>query len=169
MAQTADRGPRSLSFRATLEAAAADRRRRLRLQRALHPPADLRPLLPIVLPVGALGGGLFGAACAWFATDNPSSETVLGLTALLAAAIVAEAFPVPIEGVAAGRTSLATIFIVGAAVLYGSSPAVLIGFLTMAVVEIGRRRRPSRIAFNTGMYASAAAVAGAGGGDSAAA
>jgi signal transduction histidine kinase len=162
MAQTADRRPvKPLEFRGTLEAAAADRQRRLRIQRALRPPAELRPLLPIVLPVGALGGALFGAATAWFFTHHPSWKTVVGVAALLAAAIIAEAFPVPIEGVAAGRTSFATIFIVGAAVVHGWSPATMIGFLTMAAVELGRRRRPSRIAFNTGMYASAAATAGA--------
>ena len=50
------------------------------------------------------------------------SWTTVGLLALLAASVVAEALPVPIQGVHVGATSLATIFIAGAAVLYGWVP-----------------------------------------------
>src|SRR5205823_4278090 len=78
--------------------------------------------------------------------------------ALLASAVIAEAFPVPIEGVSAGRTSLATVFIVAAAVIYDWRIAGVVGFLTMATVEIGRRRRLVHIAFNAGVYTLAAAA-----------
>jgi signal transduction histidine kinase len=79
---------------------------------------------------------------------------------LLGSAIVAEAFPVPLEGVTAGLTSLAEVFIVSVAVLYDWRLAGVVGFLTIAVVEIARRRRPLRVAFNTGVYTLAAAAAG---------
>ena len=96
-----------------------------------------------------------------FVARDPSPETVAGSLALLGGAFVAEAYPVPIEGVAAGRTSLAYIFIVGAAVIYGWPAASIAGALTMGLVEIGHRRLPSRILFNTGLYTLAAGAAGA--------
>jgi signal transduction histidine kinase len=76
------------------------------------------------------------------------------------ASIVAEVFPVPIEGVAVGATSLANVFIVGAAVVYGWAPAVLIALSTITAVEIARRRPVIRVAFNMGLYALAATAAG---------
>ena len=104
---------------------------------------------------------LVTAVAAWsFATSSPSWATLGGLFALLVAAVVAEAHPVPIEGVAAGRTSLATVFIVAAAAVYGWSAATLAGALTMAIVELGRRRPISRVSYNSAVYALAAAAAG---------
>jgi signal transduction histidine kinase len=96
-----------------------------------------------------------------FVLEHPSASTIAGVLAVLAASITAEAFPVPIEGVAAGRTSLATIFIVGAAVEYGWAPAALIGFATMLAIELARRRGPARVAYNASLYALAAGAAGA--------
>ncbi len=107
------------------------------------------------------GPALLAAAIYFFANSEPGSSEIAGSLALLAAALVAEAFPVPIEGVAAGRTSLANIFIVGTAVIYGWTNASIIGFLTMGVVELAHRRPPSRILFNTGLYTLAAGAAGA--------
>ena len=66
----------------------------------------------------------------------------------------------PIEGVAVGATSLANVFIVGAAVVYGWAPAVLVALVTITVVEVARRRPPIRVAFNMGLYALAASAAG---------
>ena len=134
---------------------------------ALHPrkravwlSSDLGFLLPVIVPVAAGAAAVTVAAAAALAADPPGWSGAVGIAALLAASLVAETFPVPIEGVAAGRTSLANIFIVGAAVNYDWRSAVLIAFVTMAAVEIGRRRRPSRIAYNTGLYTLAAAAAG---------
>jgi signal transduction histidine kinase len=101
-------------------------------------------------------------AAAWsFASSRPGAETLAGVAALLVAAVVAEAYPVPIEGVAAGRTSLATVFIVATASVYGWAAATIVAALTMALVEAGRRRPLSRISYNTALYALAAATAGA--------
>jgi hypothetical protein len=50
---------------------------------------------------------------------------------LLAASVVAEAFPMPIEGVSVGATSLASVFIVAVAALYGWELAAVVAFLTM--------------------------------------
>jgi hypothetical protein len=121
---------------------------------------NVRMLLPVFVPVVIAGWGLAVAAVATFAFGDTRAGEVAGFFALLAAAITAEAFPVPIEGVAAGRTSLATIFIVGAAVEYGWAPATLVGFGTMFVVEAAHRRGPARVAYNASLYALAAGAAG---------
>ncbi|MDQ3867723.1 MAG: diguanylate cyclase [Actinomycetota bacterium] len=118
-------------------------------------------LLPVVAPVALVGGtGL--AAAAWSLADSAlSPEGAAGLLALLAASVFAEAFPVPIEGVPVGATSLANIFIVGAAVLYGWPAAVLVAFLAMVAVETVVRRPPIiRTLFNSGLYVAAALAAG---------
>ena len=109
----------------------------------------------------AVGGAAAGAAAIWsFATSGPSWTTLAGVAALLVASLVAEAFPVPIEGVAVGATSLANVFIVGTAVVYGWAPAVLVALVTITAVETARRRPPVRVAFNMGLYALAGSAAG---------
>jgi signal transduction histidine kinase len=128
----------------------------------LAPPVapEVRRALPLIAAVSA-GAAVFLVAVVWsLAVDPPKGSTVLGALALLGSAVIAEAFPVPIEGVSAGRTSLATVFIAAAAVIYDWRIAGVVGFLTMATVEIGRRRSPVRIAFNSGVYTLAAAAAG---------
>jgi signal transduction histidine kinase len=122
---------------------------------------EVRRALPLVVVVSACSVSVLAAAVWSLATAPPGGSTAVGALALLGAAAIAEAFPVPIEGVSAGRTSLATVFIVAAAVIYDWRIAVVVAFLTMATVEIGRRRAPVRIAFNTGVYTLAAAAAGA--------
>jgi diguanylate cyclase (GGDEF)-like protein/putative nucleotidyltransferase with HDIG domain len=118
-------------------------------------------LLPIVAPV-VFGGTLVTLlALASLAALEPSPATLAGMTALLVAAAFVEAFPVPIENVPVGGTSLATVFIVGTATIYGWAPAVVVGLVTQLLVE-GIRRQPAiRVLFNSSVYALAAAAAGA--------
>ena len=123
--------------------------------------AQIGRVLFFVVAVALAALCLVVVAVSALAADPPAGSAWLGALALLGSAIVAEAFPVPIEGVSAGRTSLATVFIVGAAVIYDWRLAVLIGFLTMTAIELGRRRAPVRVAFNTGLYTLAAGAAGA--------
>jgi signal transduction histidine kinase len=124
--------------------------------------ADTVRSLPIVLPVALLGAAGLLAAIASLANSPPSWSEVAGVAGLLAAATAAEAFPLPIEGVnvGAGTTSLAIVSIVSTAVIYGWQEAAIVGFLTMALVEMGRRRPPERMIFNTGIYVCAAILAG---------
>jgi signal transduction histidine kinase len=121
---------------------------------------DTARVLPVVGPVVVAGAAFVVLAAARFALDGPSVDTLAGLLALLAAGILAEIFPVPIENVRVGKTSLATIFIVGAAVTYDWEAAVVLGFLTVIPAEIGRRRPPIRVAFNSALYSLGAAAAG---------
>jgi len=79
--------------------------------------------------------------------------------ALLAAATLAEAFPVPIERVAAGATSFANVFIAAAAVLYGWRAAVLVGAGAMLLVELRLRQPPVRLLYNSALYSLGGATA----------
>jgi signal transduction histidine kinase len=112
------------------------------------------------LPVSVGGAVGLGFAISALVTGSYGWEDLAGIAVLLAAATVSEAFPVPIEGVA--RTSLATIFLVSVAAIYGWPVAAIVGFLAMALVEVARRRPISRIAFNCGIYTLGGIAAGAG-------
>jgi signal transduction histidine kinase len=117
-------------------------------------------VLPVLVPV-TLAGAVVTVAAAWsFGTSSPTKDTLAGLLALFAAALAAEAFPLSIERVPVGRTSLATVFIVGAATIYGWDAATILSVLAMTVVEAARRRPASRVAFNVALYALSAAAAG---------
>jgi signal transduction histidine kinase len=119
-----------------------------------------RRILPVLVPV-IVAGILVTVAAAWsFGASGPRGDTLAGLLALLLAAVVAEAFPLPIERVPVGRTSLATVFIVAAATIYGWAAATVVAVLTMALVELGRRRPLSRVSYNVALYALSAAAAG---------
>jgi signal transduction histidine kinase len=109
----------------------------------------------VVLPVCLGGAAVF--VLALMSGVGMLASPVIGL---LVAAALAEAFPVPIEGVAAGATSFANVFIVAAAVLYGWESAVVVGALTMMVVEVYRRQRLVRLIFNSSLYVLAGAAAG---------
>jgi signal transduction histidine kinase len=119
-----------------------------------------RRLTLVLVPVVAAGTATVVVALWSLVTSSPSGSTLAGAAALLIAAAAAEALPVPLEGVAIGRTSLATIFIVAAAVLYDWSIATLIGACAMASVEFARRTPLVRVLYNTSVYALAAAAAG---------
>src|SRR5918996_175923 len=121
-------------------------------------PRDVVRLLPIVAPVAAGGAAVVVAALWALAASQPDAATVAGVCALLAAAALAEAFPVPLEKVPVGGTSLATIFIIGAAVLYGWAAAALVACIAQFAVEVALRRPRIRILFNTSMYALAGAA-----------
>jgi signal transduction histidine kinase len=123
-------------------------------------PGETVRVLPVVLPVVFAGGVAITIAAWTFVGTKPSWSQLAGIFVLLAASTVAEAFPVPIEGVAVGATSLANVFIVATAVIYGWRAAAIVGCLAMALVEIGRRRPFSRVAYNASLYVGAAIAAG---------
>jgi signal transduction histidine kinase len=140
----------------SITARAASRRsaRRPRLD------ASSRAAFVVWVPVAVAGAVGIGFAVGWLATADLGWHDAVGIGLLIAAATLAEAFPVPIEGVAVGSTSLATIFISAGATIYGWAPAAVAGFLAMALVEFGRRRPFSRVAFNCGVYVIAGIAAG---------
>jgi signal transduction histidine kinase len=122
---------------------------------------ETRTLLPLVAPV-VLGATVAVAAALWsFAASSPDGATIAAASAFFLAAAIAEGFPVPLDKVAVGGTSLATVAIVTAAVLYGWTVATPVAAFAMAVVELARRRGLIRVTYNTGVYALAGVAAGA--------
>jgi diguanylate cyclase (GGDEF)-like protein len=118
-------------------------------------------VLSIVLPVTVGATVAIAAAAASLADEGLSPSALAGLLTLFAAAAFTEAFPLPIRGIPIGRTSLASVFVVGTIVLYGWAAATILSFLMQLTVEAGRRRAPVRIAYNSSVYALAAAAGGA--------
>lgn len=117
-------------------------------------------LLALVAPVVAGGLAATGAAAWSVAAAGGSWTHAAGIALLLAAAIVAEAFPVPLESLPAGYVSLAAVFVVGAALVYGWSAAVLVAAVTRVALELVQRRPLVRMAYNGAVYALAGAAAG---------
>jgi diguanylate cyclase (GGDEF)-like protein len=113
----------------------------------------------VVAPV-IVGAAAVSVLAATQLGGTPTSAFV-GAGVFLLGATVAEAFPVRIVGVAAGATSLATIFIVATAVVYSWQLATLVGLMTMLLVEARRRKPLVRVAYNTALYSLGGAAAGA--------
>src|SRR5438067_9423632 len=122
--------------------------------------ASSRAAFAIWVPVALVGAAGLALAVGWLASGHLTWSEGAGIALLIAAGTLAEAFPVQIEGVAVGSTSLATIFLVAGATIYGWAAAGVAGFLAMALVELGRRRPFSRVAFNSGVYVLAGMAAG---------
>jgi signal transduction histidine kinase len=129
---------------------------------------DTLRALPVVIPVGILGAAGLAFAVSALASDAPAWTAFAGAGALLVAATAAEAFPLPIGlntltpvRISVGTTSLAFVFIVATAAIYDWREAAVVGFLTMVLVELTRRKPLSRIVFNTSLYVCAGIAAGA--------
>jgi signal transduction histidine kinase len=138
---------------------------RRRLARIFRRPAPMRAgetlrVFPLVLPVTALGAAGLGLAVGVIVLDPPAPREVVGALGLVAASLIAEAFPMQIERVRAA-TTLAMVFIVSAAVLYGWAVGAVVGFVTMFVIEVARRRPPVRVAYNAALYTWGGIAAGA--------
>jgi diguanylate cyclase (GGDEF)-like protein/putative nucleotidyltransferase with HDIG domain len=131
-----------------------------RLRDALARPGGR--ILPVLLPVTLAGLNVFAAAVVALQARPLGAEELGGIAVLVIGAALAEAFPVPmeLEGMAAGGVSLAAVFIVGAAVLYGWAPAVVIAFVGLVLVQMTQRRPLDRIVYNGSVYALSAAAAG---------
>jgi diguanylate cyclase (GGDEF)-like protein len=118
-------------------------------------------VLPLVLVVTAAAAATVAAAGTSLVGAGLSARSAAGLIMLFAAAAFTEAFPLPIRGIPIGRTSLASVFVVGTTVIYGWAEATLLSFLMQLAVEGAQRRPPVRIAYNSSVYALAAAAGGA--------
>jgi diguanylate cyclase (GGDEF)-like protein len=125
------------------------------------PHSALARLLPLLLPVVAAGAAVVAASLVALAADPSSPTSLAGLLALFAAAALAEANPVPIERLPAGQISLAAVFFVGTAVLFGPPEAVVLAVGVRLTVDLIRRRPKVRLLYNTAAYALSAAAAGA--------
>jgi diguanylate cyclase (GGDEF)-like protein len=121
---------------------------------------DSRRLVPLLAPVITAGAATLAAAVATVVADRPSSATIAGVLLLLAAAALAEAYPVPIESLPGGFVSLAAVFVVATALLYGWAPAAIVALLTRVALEIVQRRPLVRLAYNGAVYVLCGAACG---------
>jgi len=94
------------------------------------------------------------------ATGPLDAALVASLIGFLAALMLAERYPVPIEGIDVGGVSLSFVFGVAAAVLFGWAPATLIVFAATLTVHTLQHRPPLRVAFNSAVFALATAAGG---------
>jgi diguanylate cyclase (GGDEF)-like protein/putative nucleotidyltransferase with HDIG domain len=74
--------------------------------------------------------------------------------------MLAERYPVPLEGVDVGGVSLGIVFGVSAVVLFGWAAGVLVCYVAPAVIHLLEHRPPVRVAYNAATYALGAAAGG---------
>jgi diguanylate cyclase (GGDEF)-like protein len=115
----------------------------------------------VVVPVVAGGATVAAAAAYELISEPPRLSVLLGIAALMLAAAIAEAFPLPIQGIPIGATSLASLFVVGTAVLYGWAAATVVAFAVQLLVEPIRKQMLIRLSYNASVYSLAGAAAGA--------
>ena len=115
----------------------------------------------MVAPVVAGGATVAAAAAYELISEPPRLSVLLGIAALMLAAAIAEAFPLPIQGIPIGATSLASLFVVGTAVLYGWAAATVVAFAVQLLVEPIRKQLLIRLSYNASVYSLAGAAAGA--------
>ena len=120
--------------------------------------AETLRLLPIFLPVTLVGVAALGAAVWGYSVNPPSAGSSAGIVVLLAAAIFAEAYPVPVERLPAGSVSLAAVFILGSGILFGWEAAVIVGLITRIALELAEDRPLVKLIYNGAVYASAGAA-----------
>jgi diguanylate cyclase (GGDEF)-like protein len=118
-----------------------------------------RRLYPVVVPVCVAGLASVAAAAIAFATTPHSGTELAGLAAFLAASLLADRFPVPVDDLDANGVSLAFVFGLSAIVLFGWAAGVLVVFATPAIMQLLDRRPPIRISYNSFAFALTAASA----------
>ena len=117
-------------------------------------------LLPLLGPVVVAGGAVLVASLLSLGVEETTATSVVGIAALLVAALLAEAYPVPVEALPDGFVSLASVFFVGAAVLFGPAEAVLVAVSVRVALDLIRRRPLVRLLYNASAYALSAGAAG---------
>src|ERR687885_2782681 len=119
-------------------------------------------LAVLILPVCVAGFGVLVAAGYSFATTPHSGRELIGFAALVAAATLAERFPVPINAESGGGVvSLTFVFAVATIVLYGWGAGALLLMVATAAIHLAQHRPYQRIAFNVAVLALVALAAGA--------
>jgi len=121
------------------------------------PPARL---LAVVAPVSLVGVAAYLAATFSLFKDPGSPTVVLGVCTFLLASILAERFPVPVEGADAYGVSLGFVFAVAALVLFGWAPATFVYVTGPLIVQLVDRRPLIRTVFNAGLFGLVGTLAG---------
>jgi len=114
----------------------------------------------VIVPVCVTGAAVFVAAATQFATTPQSAATLLGLGALLAGMMLADRFPVPLDGLDVTGVSLAFVFGVASVVLFGWAAGVVVVVAAPAIGQLLEHRPGVRVAYNASVHGLAAAVGG---------
>jgi len=114
----------------------------------------------IVLPVCLAGVVTAFAAALSYASTPHSFGEVAAVAALLVGMVLAERFPVPVEGMDAGGVTLGFVLAVAAIVLFGWQAGVLVAAGGPTVTHLIGRRPPLRVAYNGSMFALSALAGG---------
>jgi diguanylate cyclase (GGDEF)-like protein/putative nucleotidyltransferase with HDIG domain len=117
-------------------------------------------LAALVFPVCLAGLGTIGAAAYSLVASGVDLGELLSLAALFLACVLAERYPVALDGVDAGGVTLTYSFVVATAVLFGWAAAVVVVFAATSLMQMLQHRPPIRVAFNASVYALSAAVSG---------
>jgi len=99
------------------------------------------------------------AAAFSYATSAHSISDIAAFAGLFVGMVLAERFPVPVEGVDAGGVTLGFVFIVSAVLLFGWEVGVLVAAGGPTVTHLIGRRPPLRVAYNGSMFALSALAA----------
>ena len=124
------------------------------------PAAIPAKVLAIVVPVIVAGAATFAYALYSYAGSSPSATDLAQLLGLFASMVIAERFPVPLEGVSAGGMTLGFVFSVSAIILLGWPAGVIIAAGAPTLTHLVQRRPPLRAAYNGSMFALSALAAG---------
>ena len=111
-------------------------------------------------PVVVAGVATVLAACVSYARTPHSAADVAALGGLFFGMVLAERFPVPVEGVDAGGVTLGFVFAVAAIVLFGWQAGVLVAAGGPTVTHLLGHRPPLRVAYNGSMFALSALAGG---------
>ena len=117
--------------------------------------------LPLVVaPVCIAGAAAFVAAAVAFADTPHSAATLGGLGALLAGMMLADRFPVPLDGLDVTGVSLAFVFGFASVVLFGWAAGVVVVVAAPAIGQLLEHRPGVRVAYNSSVHGLAAGGGG---------
>jgi diguanylate cyclase (GGDEF)-like protein len=116
-------------------------------------------VLAVVVPVCVAGIATVVAAVVTFARTPHSLGQLLAIGALFAVVLVAERYPVPIEGLETS-ISLVFVFAVATIVLFGWQAGVFVAAGAPTVTRVAAHKPLLRIAYNSSTFALAALASG---------
>jgi diguanylate cyclase (GGDEF)-like protein len=117
-------------------------------------------VLAVAAPVICAGVVTVGFAAYRYAATSHSATNVAALIGLFASMVLAERFPVPVEGMDSGGVTLGFVFSVSSIVLLGWPAGVIIAAGAPTLTFLLMRRPPLRIAYNGSMFALSALASG---------
>src|SRR5262249_20274436 len=95
-----------------------------------------------------------------YASSSHSASAIGAAIGLFVGMVLAEHFPVPVEGMDAGGVTLGFVFAVACICLFGWDAGVLVAASAPALSHLMSHRPPMRVAFNGAMFALAALASG---------